>query len=257
MKQKHLQFKEEKHFDQLVKETGEIWWGSTTAAGLRRLQRRGRLIAKALAHMDKPKILEIGCGTGALTRAVLEEFPGVKLVSVDISSQAVENARHRYSTYLNVIFEKADATALPYAADSFDAVVGNSILHHLPVEAAMKESLRVLKSEGMILFSEPNMLNPQIAVEKNVPFIKKALQNSDDETAFFRWKLKNLLIRTGFEAVSVEPFDFLHPAVPKKLIPFMEGIGKIAEKTFLLKEIAGSLLITAFKPTKEIREPGK
>ena len=92
------------------------------------------------------------------------------------------------------------------------------------------------------------MMNPQIALQKNIPALKRRLGDSPDETAFFRWPLKKLMARTGFTAIEIKPFDFLHPAVPPKLIPFISKVGETVEKIPGLKEIAGSLYISAIKP---------
>jgi hypothetical protein len=43
--------------------------------------------------------------------------------------------------------------------------------------------------------------------------------------------------------ISVTPFDFLHPATPKKLINFIKNLGELLEKMPLIKEFSGSLLI--------------
>jgi hypothetical protein len=63
--------------------------------------------------------------------------------------------------------------------------------------------------------SAPNMLNPQIAIQKNVSWVKRKLGDSPDETAFFHWPLQRLLERTGFRDVRIDPFDFLHPKTPR------------------------------------------
>ena len=63
--------------------------------------------------------------------------------------------------------------------------------------------------------SAPNMLNPQIAIQKNVSWVKRKLGDSPDETAFFRWPLQRLLERTGFRDVRIDPFGFLHPKTPR------------------------------------------
>ena len=76
------------------------------------------------------------------------------------------------------------------------------------------------------------------------------MQNSDDETAFFRWPLKKTLSSIGFENVSVEPFDFLHPAIAGSLINAVDKIGMRLERTPILREISGSLFIRAYKPER-------
>ena len=80
-----------------------------------------------------------------------------------------------------------------------------------------------------------------------IPFIKKWLGDSPDETAIVRWNFAKLLREKGFKNVSVFPYDFLHPSVPSFLIPVVNGIGKVVEKIPVLKEIAGSVVIYAEK----------
>ena len=92
---------EQEHFDKLAQETGEIWWGSTTPAGLLRKERRADLILKALSPYPNPLVLELGCGTGALTRFLLQKSPNMRLVGLDISPVSVKEAIKRFHTYLH------------------------------------------------------------------------------------------------------------------------------------------------------------
>ena len=66
------------------------------------------------------------------------------------------------------------------------------------IEEALRDIYRVLKPGGTIYFTEPNMLNPQIAMQKNIPWIKRKLGDSPDETAFFRWPLRRLPVFNHF-----------------------------------------------------------
>jgi SAM-dependent methyltransferase len=88
--------------------------------------------------------------------------------------------------------------------------VGSSILHHLRPAVALEEVFRVLRPDGFIAFAEPNMLNPQIAIQKNIPVIKRWLGDSPEERAFFRWQATKLLENAGFDRIAVTPYDFLH-----------------------------------------------
>ncbi|MBI4635866.1 MAG: methyltransferase domain-containing protein [Candidatus Rokubacteria bacterium] len=244
---KDREARERDHFDRLAAAHGEIWWGSTTPAGIERLRRRARRVREELARFADPVVLELGSGTGGFTKYVLEELPSLRLVGCDISPEAVRVARERYGSRPNTRFEVADVTRLPWPASTFDAVVGNAVLHHLPIPAALEQCLRVLRPGGCLWFSEPNMLNPQIAAEKNLRVIGRWLQNTPDETAFFRWRLAGTLRAVGFEAVSVEPWDFLHPLVPRGLIGLVDAVGRAAERVPVAREIAGSLMIRALK----------
>ena len=136
---------------------------------------------------------------------------------------------------------------MTYRDSHFDSVVGSSVLHHLEITEALREIYRVLKIGGAIYFTEPNMLNPQIAIQKNVPWIKRKLGDSPDETAFFRWPLRRLLKRTGFRDVQIYPFDFLHPKTPFPLVNGLNAIGRFLEHVPALSEFAGSLYIRAVK----------
>ncbi len=128
------------------------------------------------------------------------------------------------------VIEIQNAYELSYPDAVFDSVVGSSVLHHLEIEEALREIYRVLKPGGTIYFTEPNMLNPQIAIQKNVPWVKRKLGDSPDETAFFRWPLRRLLEETGYRDVRIDPFDFLHPKTPVALIDRRERVGPVSRE---------------------------
>lgn len=238
---------EREHFDLLARQEGEVWWGHKTEAGKRRLSRRARVITRALERFADPTVLEIGCGAGALSEALLCERRDLRLLGCDISPASVALAKSRCHLSPRARFVVADVGSVGCPDESCDAVVGNSILHHVDIEPTLKEIARVLKPEGLIWFSEPNMLNPQILVEKNIHTIGKALQNSENETAFLRWPLRRLLGSHGFVDISVRPTDFLHPGVPSMLIGGLDLLGRAIEKVPIVKEISGSLFISAIR----------
>src|SRR4029434_9789677 len=102
--------------------------------------------------------------------------------SIELSPRQVALAKSRLQRFPTLDVQAGDAGRLPYPDRSMDAVFGFSVLHHVDLEPTLAEMRRVLRPGGMIWFSEPNMLNPQVAVEKNVRVIGRWLQNSDDET---------------------------------------------------------------------------
>ncbi len=220
---------------------GEIWnWESP--AGRVRWARRVRMLS---GHL-KPgmTVLELGCGAGYFTQELARS--GADIVAIDVSPELLEIARTNCSAP-NVQYEIENAYALSYDDAVFDSVVGSSVLHHLEIEKALRDIYRVLKPAGTIYFTEPNMLNPQIAIQKNVPWIKRKLGDSPDETAFFRRPLRRLLERTGYRDIRVEPFDFLHPKTPASLIKGVAMLGGFLENLPVISEFAGSLYIRAVK----------
>ncbi len=241
---------EREHFDHLARKSGSIWWGSTTFAGRRRLARRARMLAAVLRELGEARVLEVGCGTGALTEQLVQLEPRLHLTACDISSESIAVARQQCRNTEHLHFEVVDVLSDPYADDSFDAIIGNSVLHHLHVEPFLPLLARMVRPGGVIFFFEPNMLNPQVALERNVRFIGRWLENSANETAFVRWGLHRALERAGFAGVSVTPFDFLHPAVPGLLVNLVEPLAELVEKVPVVREIAGSLIIRAHKPNR-------
>jgi len=221
---------------------GEVWnWESP--AGKIRWQRRVKMLTSHISVADT--ILEIGCGTGYFTKEIAKT--GARVTAIDISPELLQIAKEEIPD-TNVSFVIENAYDLSFEANCFDSIVGSSVLHHLEIEKAISEMFRVLKSGGSLFFTEPNMMNPQIALQKNIPALKRKLGDSPDETAFFRWSLMTLMRKTGFTNIVIKPFDFLHPAISPALIPFISSLGETVEKIPGLKEIAGSLYISAKKP---------
>lgn len=236
-------YNEVQHGKKIANNAANIWgWG--TPAGKARADRRASYFIQIGDITAGKKVLEIGCGTGEFTKRIAQT--GADITAVDISPDLLEVARSGV-TNINVRFYVQNVEKLDFEDGSFDVVIGSSILHHLNLNPAIKEVYRVLRRGGRVVFTEPNMLNPQIWLERNIPFIRKSTNTSPDETAFIRWGLKKRLISVGLQNVSIRPFDFLHPFTPDILIPFISNIGNLVEKISLVREIAGSVLICASK----------
>ncbi|HQQ64144.1 MAG TPA: methyltransferase domain-containing protein [Pseudomonadales bacterium] len=102
-------------------------------------------------------VLEIGCGTGQLTRA-LPGIPGVKHVhATDISPAFLALTRQQLQSFSGKIFYYAcDANHLPFQPSSFDLVVGHSVLHHLlDYSQVVEQAYGLLRPGGVAVFFEP------------------------------------------------------------------------------------------------------
>ena len=221
--------------------SGTLWYWETPAGQIR-WQRRVKMLT---SHLKQGmRVLELGCGVGYFTEFLAQS--GADIIANDISPDLLEVARQRV-TSSNVEFKVENAYDLTYQDASFDSVVGSSVLHHLDVDQALKECYRVLKPGGTIYFTEPNMINPLIFLERKVPAIREKMKVSPDETAFIKHKLKRQIESHSFVQVHIQHFDFLHPNTPVPLIPAVSSLGEILEKMPLVKHISGSLYIHANK----------
>jgi 2-polyprenyl-3-methyl-5-hydroxy-6-metoxy-1,4-benzoquinol methylase len=222
----------------------ELIWGWETPAGKIRFQKRAEMIASGAKLGEGVRVLEIGCGTGVFTEIFAQS--GAEIVALDISEELLEMARSRLEPTKNVKFQAMRFEE--YNLDGqFDAIIGSSVLHHLDIGRALPKIYELLKDDGIASFAEPNMLNPQVLIQKNVKWIKKWLGDSPDETAFVKWLLRKKLSAEGFRKIELTPFDWLHPQTPVALIKSVNKIGVIFETTPLLREFAGSLYIRFYK----------
>lgn len=104
--------------------------------------------ARAVAQLRAPvgaRVLDLCCGTGALSRAVAARLAGCDVVGVDFSSAMLAVARRRNGVS-NVSFAEADALALPFADETFDgATMGFSMRNVVDIGMCLREAARVLK----------------------------------------------------------------------------------------------------------------
>ena len=227
------------HGKKLLASGAESVWNWDSPAGIKRAERRANYFIDLAKATFNSKVLEIGCGTGLFTRKFYAATHA-NIIAIDISDELLKEAQKLLP---RVHFQLDNAMQLSFNDNTFDVVYGSSVLHHLEFNASLKEIYRVLKPGGRMVFAEPNMINPQILIQKNIPFIKKWLGDSPDETAIVRWKFKKLMKTFRFNNAQVFPYDFLHPLVPAFLINPVERIGKLIERIPVLKEIAGSVII--------------
>lgn len=117
---------------------GDVW--VVGAAYEAYVGRWSRLVAREiLGWLRVPpgsRWLDVGCGPGTLVEAILDEAAPRAVVGIDRSKGFVAHARERV-TDPRCAFEVSDAQALPFAADSFDAVVSGLVLNFVPEPATM------------------------------------------------------------------------------------------------------------------------
>jgi demethylmenaquinone methyltransferase/2-methoxy-6-polyprenyl-1,4-benzoquinol methylase len=109
--------------------------------------------ALALAG-ERPRVLDCGVGTGALSIALARVLPtSFRLDAIDISPRMLERARSslRHAD-LDVTFRQGDVRALPYGDGAFDLAMTAHVLEHLvDPSVALRDMVRVLKPGGLLI----------------------------------------------------------------------------------------------------------
>ena len=124
-----------------------------------------------LLRLDaRSRVLEVGCGSGGITRRLARET-GASAVGVDINPHGIEAASAaavREGVASRVSFQVVDAAArLPFADASFDAIFCNDAINHLPHRAELfVDWHRVLKPGGRLLFTDPIVVTGPVTSEE-------------------------------------------------------------------------------------------
>lgn len=108
-------------------------------------------------------VLDLGCGEGKETGRLIQL--GLPVISLDLSYTQLARARQRrvdWPTDHTLRFVQANAEAVPFRAGQFDLIYGKAILHHLDLNLAAAEILRLLKPGGRAVFAEPLAYHPLI-----------------------------------------------------------------------------------------------
>ena len=119
---------------------------------------------------DPARVLEAGCGSGAICRD-LAARPGIgSVVGLDPSPAFLDHARRLAEGIGSLSFTIGDARALPFDDGSFDAVVFHTCLSHVPrPEAALAEAQRVTRSGGRLVVLEGDYATTTVAIAPEDP----------------------------------------------------------------------------------------
>lgn len=108
-----------------------------------------------LNSLDNKKILDDGCGDGALTYLIAQD--GADMTGLDLSPDAINIAKQKIKRKkLNINFLCGNSFNLPFSENYFDAVISLEVIEHI-IEPAdfLKEIYRVLKPGGVVVLSTP------------------------------------------------------------------------------------------------------
>jgi ubiquinone/menaquinone biosynthesis C-methylase UbiE len=188
----------------------------------------------------RARVLDVGCGTGVLTRR-LARLPAVEtVVGVDPAPTLLARARELAADLPNVTFQEADGRSLPFGDEAFDVVVFDSTLSHIPEpEGALAEAHRVLCPSGWLALFDGDYATTTVALGDHDPLqacVDTMMANSVND----RWLVRRLpgLVRdAGFSPESSRSHGFVETGggymltVVDRGADLLRASGQIADET--------------------------
>jgi len=169
-----------------------------------------RGIVKRLRDMSNldpcKKMLEIGCGNGIGTRLIHEIFKPAEFIATEYDERLVEIAKIKRKG-LNIQVEVGDATALRFGDSEFDAVIGLSVIHHIPNwQDCVDELHRVIKPGGLLIIKELSI----DTFETTFGRVARRFVEHPYEFMLRKDEFLGYVQQRGFDVMACEPHSMLY-----------------------------------------------
>ena len=116
------------------------------------------------------RLLEVGCGTGPVSRALAQLRTDCQVIGVDPSPFFLTKARHLAAGIAKLEFRQGDACQLPFEAGLFDVLVFHTTLCHVPaLDEALAEAFRVLRPGGQLVVFDADYSTTSVAISPADP----------------------------------------------------------------------------------------
>jgi len=207
-----------------------------------------RMLDAYLAQIDFPdqaRVLEIGAGTGAVTRYLASHPKVASVTGLDPSPAFVATARQLGDGIPGLDFVEGSAHALPFAADTFDVIIFHTTLCHLSEPAnALAQAARVLKPGGWLAVFDGDYASTTFGTGDLDPLqiCAESFREYFIDDSWVGRLTPKLARQAGFEPVSYRSHGYTESACPNYMLTIVDrGADALAAHHQIGPELAAAL----------------
>lgn len=188
---------------------------------------------------ETASVLELGCGTGILWRGSVKVPRGWRVILSDVSDGMLRETRdHLAQLGHSFTYMEADAQAIPFRNMSFDAVIANHMLYHVPdIPRALDEIRRVLKPGGFCFAATMGVANMREMNDLSTRFF--SIPRMTESAARFGLESGEAYMRAAFTDVTLERYP--DSLVITEAAPLMDYICSMRVRTRITDEQIAAL----------------
>lgn len=210
-----------------------------------------------------PRVLDVGCGTGAVTLAAARKLgAGGQCTGADISAPMLQLARTRACRQgLDAEFVHADAQTHPFDAGAFDAIVSRfGVMFFDDPVAAFVNLRRAARSDGVlrvIAWRSPNenpfMITAERAAEPLLPPVPPRAPDAPGQFGFANARrVEGILDRAGWRDIDIASIDVACTLTERELIAYISWLGTVGQRLLSADDVTRTRVIdtvrAAFEP---------
>ncbi|HEY4283450.1 MAG TPA: glycosyltransferase [Chthoniobacterales bacterium] len=235
-------------------EVNDRYWSKEDPISQLRCWWRAQTIRNIFHVLPGESILELACGSGTLTKPLLRATRNECPITAATFVTGFAEELHQQSP---AMLATRLLTDLPgeLKDKSFDYVVGTNLLDAKNASDVLKAVQGLLKPGGRLLLFESNPWNPvfrlRYVLSRFLPFIRRG----DERRLPNQVQLYELLSELGYVRVTATHYDFLYRPIPRFLMRLMRNLTLVLENTPGVRRLAGTILVHAQKPPKDLARP--
>lgn len=195
---------------------------------------------KKIIGADSHTIFDAGCGDGAYTIEIKNNFPGSKVVAADPSSEGIKIAAARHPEIDFFVMDLEDEKAFARFTEKLDVTVIRGVLHHM--NNPEKGIHNISKVTRKLIIVEPNGNNPLLKIiEKTSKYHIDHEEQSFSSSTLKKWCADNGFRNIEITYIGLVPFFF--PTVLAKIIHFFQPL--VEKIPFINKYCCAQIVLTS------------